>query len=229
MTASMRRPRRRAPLSVRSLLLVAAAVALLVAVSGQEAASTTARTWLGGEMNGVPLPVPHGSPVRLIAPGWYGVVNVKWLKRIEVRDTRFMGRFMARDYVTIREEPSGAGYVETSVGRARLKSAPAKVTRKGGDYRIYGAAWGRPIAKVEVRIDDGPWREATIDQTNNAPYAWKIWTLDWPNPSPGEHRITSRATDTQGNVQPAMTDPVMANKRTYWETFGQASRTVRVA
>jgi peptidoglycan/xylan/chitin deacetylase (PgdA/CDA1 family) len=140
-----------------------------------------------------------------------------------------MGRFMARDYVTIREEPSGAGYVETSVGRARLKSAPGQVTRKGGDYRIYGAAWGRPIAKVEVRIDDGPWREATIDRTNDAPYAWKIWTLDWPNPSPGEHRITSCATDAQGNVQPAMTDPVMANKKTYWETFGQVSRTVRIA
>ena len=175
------------------------------------------------------LPQPHGFPLRLIAPGWYGIANVKWLQRIEIRDTRFMGRFMARDYVTIREEPSGAGYVETSVGRARLKSAPGKVTRKGGDYRIYGAAWGRPIAKVEVRIDDGPWREATIDQTNNAPYAWKIWTLDWPNPSPGEHRITSRATDAQGNVQPAMTDPVMANKKTYWETFGQVSRTVRIA
>jgi DMSO/TMAO reductase YedYZ molybdopterin-dependent catalytic subunit len=55
------------------------------------------------EMNGVPLPAPHGFSVRLITPRWYGVSNVKWLKRIEVRDTRFMGRFMARDYVTIRE------------------------------------------------------------------------------------------------------------------------------
>ena len=55
-------------------------------------------------MNGAALPQPHGAPVRLIAPGWYGIANVKWLNRIEVRDTRFMGRFMARDYVTIREE-----------------------------------------------------------------------------------------------------------------------------
>ena len=50
------------------------------------------------QMNGAPLPQPHGAPVRLIAPGWYGVANVKWINRIEVRDTRFMGRFMARDY-----------------------------------------------------------------------------------------------------------------------------------
>ena len=56
------------------------------------------------EMNGAPLPKGNGFPVRLIVPGWYGIANVKWLKRIEVRDTRYMGRFMARDYVTIREE-----------------------------------------------------------------------------------------------------------------------------
>ncbi|MGH7388152.1 MAG: sulfite oxidase [Candidatus Rokuibacteriota bacterium] len=181
------------------------------------------------EMNGVSLPPPHGFPVRLIAPGWYGVANVKWLKRIEVRPTRYMGRFMARDYVTIREERRNgeSAWVETSVGRARLKSAPARVTRKGGDHRISGAAWAGPVARVEVRIDDGAWRAATIDRTNDAPYAWKIWTLDWANPSPGEHAITSRATDAQGNVQPAMTDPVIANKKTYWESFGQVTRKVR--
>ena len=54
------------------------------------------------EMNGEPLPHPNGAPLRLIAPGWYGIACVKWLKRIEVRDTRFMGRFMGRDYVTMR-------------------------------------------------------------------------------------------------------------------------------
>ena len=56
------------------------------------------------EMNEAQLPQAHGFPLRLIAPGWYGIANVKWLKRIEVRSSRFMNRFMARDYVTIREE-----------------------------------------------------------------------------------------------------------------------------
>src|SRR6516162_4146153 len=56
------------------------------------------------EMNGVPLPPAHGFPLRLIAPGWYGIANVKWLRRIEVRATRLENRFMGRDYVTIREE-----------------------------------------------------------------------------------------------------------------------------
>ena len=59
------------------------------------------------EVNGEPLPTDHGFPLRLVAPGWYGVANVKWLKRIEVRNTRFMGRFMAQDYVTLRGEEKG--------------------------------------------------------------------------------------------------------------------------
>ena len=62
------------------------------------------RNLLCYEMNGEPLPQKNGFPVRLIAPGWYGVANVKWLTRIEVRDQRHAGNFMARDYVTIREE-----------------------------------------------------------------------------------------------------------------------------
>jgi DMSO/TMAO reductase YedYZ molybdopterin-dependent catalytic subunit len=183
------------------------------------------------EMNGAPLPTPHGFPARLIAPGWYGVANVKWLKRIEVRNTRFMGRFMARDYVTIREEERDGQTVavETSVGRARLKSAPAKVTRKDGSYRIYGAAWGGAVDKVEVAIDGGTWRPATIDPTYSAPYAWKLWTIDWPSPTAGEHTITSRAIDQQGAVQAAPTDPVIARKRTYWESSGWVTRKVRVS
>ncbi len=149
------------------------------------------------EMNGAPLPHANGFPLRLIAPGWYGIANVKWLKRIEVRDTRFMGRFMARDYVTIREEEQDgtAVWTETSVGRSLLKSAPAKVTQNEGRYRIIGAAWGAPVDQVEVQIDGGPWRPADIDGSEEAEFAWKIWSLDWEDAAPGEHSITSRAID----------------------------------
>ena len=182
------------------------------------------------EMNGVPLPQSHGFPLRLIAPGWYGIANVKWLKRIEVRDTRFMGRFMGRDYVTIREEQRGGEtvWVETSVGRALLKSVPAKVTRKDREYRIVGAAWGAPIARVEVQIDGGSWVPAMIDRSERAEFAWKIWSLDWKSPSAGEHAVASRAIDTQGNIQPTPDDPRIAKKRTYWESNGQVTRRVRI-
>jgi DMSO/TMAO reductase YedYZ molybdopterin-dependent catalytic subunit len=182
------------------------------------------------EMNGEPLPAARGAPVRLIAPGWFGIANVKWLRRIEVLETRFMGRFMARDYVTVREESrDGETVVEqTSVGRGLLKSAPARVTRTGSGYRIDGMAWGpTPITAVEVKIDGGAWTEATLAEADNSPFAWRFWHLDWAA-TPGEHSITSRAIDAAGNVQPAMDDPRIANKKTYWESNGQITRQIRI-
>jgi DMSO/TMAO reductase YedYZ molybdopterin-dependent catalytic subunit len=184
------------------------------------------------EMNGQPLDAGHGAPLRLLTPGWYGVANVKWLDRIEVIDTRFAGHFMARDYVTIREEQRDGQplWTETVVGKVLLKSAPARVTRKDGKYRIAGAAWGGPIASVEVKVDGGPWMPAAITEGGgSSEYSWKFWRLDWGSPPAGEHTVTSRATDTAGNIQPAMTDPVIATKRTYWESNGQITRRVQIA
>ena len=190
----------------------------------------SANNMLAYEMNGEPLPNENGFPVRLLAPGWYGIANVKWLKRIEVRDRRFESLLMGRDYVTIREEEhNGETYwAETSVGRMNLKSAPARVTKSKDAYRVIGAAWGAPIDRVEVQIDDGPWQPATIDRTEEAPYAWKIWHYDWANPTPGEHSVTSRAIDSAGNVQPAMDEPMITNKHTYWESNGQITRRVMI-
>ena len=189
-------------------------------------------TLLCYEMNGEPLPHANGAPLRLIAPGWYGIACVKWLKRIEVRDTRYMGRFMGRDYVTMREEkrPDGESvWMETSVGRTQLKSLAAKVTRIGDKYRIYGAAWGAPIQTVEVRIDGGAWQEATIDPEEDAEFAWKIWHLNWDNPPKGERTVVSRAIDTKGNIQPAADSDYMTGKHTYWESNGQIVRKIYIA
>lgn len=117
------------------------------------------------EMNGMPLPPEHGFPLRLIAPGWYGVANVKWLTRIELIDHRYAGRLMARDYVSIREQERNGQtiWTFTTVGHVRLKSAPGRVVRRGGRYVIRGAAWGAPIAAVQVQIDDGAWTSAKLD------------------------------------------------------------------
>lgn len=185
---------------------------------------------LAYEMNGEDLPNLNGYPLRLIAPGWYGVANVKWLTRIEVRDTRYQGFFMARDYVTIREETIDGQSVWTmsSVGRARLKSAPAKVMRSGDAYQVIGAAWGAPVASVDVRIDDGEWQPATLTEGEGNDFAWVFWTFDWDAPEPGEHTVTSRATDANGNVQPAPDDPLLAGKATFWESNGHVTRTVAI-
>jgi len=190
------------------------------------------------EMNGVPLPREHGFPLRLIAPGWYGVANVKWLTRIEVMDQRYAGRFMARDYVTIREQTRDGQTVWTfnTVKHARLKSAPAKVTRRRGRYSIMGAAWGAPISEVEVQVDKGPWRTAELDDRGSwkggsrdrSGFAWRFWTIDWPKPAKGEHAIRSRAYDDQGNRQPAPDDAYLASKVTFWENNGQIARRVAI-
>jgi hypothetical protein len=118
--------------------------------------------------------------------------------------------------------------METSVGRALLKSVPARVTRHNGQYRIMGAAWGAPIAQVEVQIDDGPWLPAQLGEGQDDEFAWTFWHLDWEQPAPGEHAITSRAVDAEGNIQPAADDPWIARKHTYWESNEQVTRWVNI-
>jgi DMSO/TMAO reductase YedYZ molybdopterin-dependent catalytic subunit len=182
------------------------------------------------EMNGESLPARNGAPLRLIAPGWYGIANVKWLERIEIWDTRLANRFMARDYVTVRQVGSEAEpvWTESLVGRSLLKSAPARVVRNGDEYRIEGAAWGAPIRSVAVQIDDGPWQRAELAPGQQSEYTWSFWTFDWTNPTAGEHTITTRAVDSDGQVQPAQDDPRIANKITYWESNGQITRRVNI-
>ena len=186
---------------------------------------------LAYEMNGEDLPTRHGHPLRIIAPGWYGVANVKWLQRIEARPRPYEGRFMSQDYVTLRAEDRNGStlWTRNSVGPNRLKSVPGRVTLVDGVHRITGAAWGAPIERVEVRIDEGDWQEATLDRSEQAEHAWTIWSFDWNDATPGEHSVTARATDANGNVQPAPGDPLIANKHTYWESNGQLTRRVAIA
>jgi hypothetical protein len=142
-----------------------------------------------------------------------------------------MNRFMARDYVTLRNEGTEENPIltESSVGRSLLKSAPGRVIQSGNNYRIDGAAWGGPIAAVEVSIDGGDWVPARLDLSQKSDYAWIFWSLDWPDAGTGEHSIRSRAVDAAGNIQPAADDPRIANKMTYWESNGQITRQVSLA
>ncbi len=189
---------------------------------------------LAYELNGEPLPAEHGAPLRLVVPGWYGVAQVKWLDRIEVLDHRFMGWFMAKDYVTLRGVPSDRenGRVEhraSSVGRQRLKSIVTRVTRaqegRKDRYRIHGFVWndGSPLEGVEVRVDDGPFRRAKLEP-RTSPHGWTSFQLDWEGASPGPHRLVSRARDTKG-LQPTE-EEASRYKATPWENDGQVVRKI---
>lgn len=187
-------------------------------------------------MNDEPLNDVHGAPVRLIVPGWFGVAWVKWLTRIELLDRRFMGKWMASSYVTLRgdELPDHSTlWKQTSVCNLAIKSITARTVRRpDGVHRISGAAWsdGTPLSKVELRIDDGPWQAVTLEKKpRGAKYTWSLWHFDWRDATPGEHTIVSRATDADGRTQPSAEDPVIKNKRTYYEANQQWVRKIRIA
>lgn len=183
---------------------------------------------LAYEMNGEPLLATHGFPVRLIVPGWYGIAQVKWLERIELGVDRLMTRFMAKDYVTLmgREENGRTEWLETSVTHQRVKSVIARVTRAEDQFTIFGAAWsdGTPLDRVEVRVDDGAWRAATMDRPDD-PHTWTFFTFETEGLTPGEHTLVSRATDVNGRTQPVD----LSMKRTRWENNELFERTIQVS
>jgi DMSO/TMAO reductase YedYZ molybdopterin-dependent catalytic subunit len=166
---------------------------------------------LATHMNGEPLPAEHGSPLRLILPGWYGMAQIKWLSRIEFIDRRYEGAHMSRNYHTLhvlRNDRENPLLLETSIAKTRLKSVVARVSRRRRnqtwEYQVTGAAWGGtlPIDRVEVQIDGGDWHPAQIEERRGK-YAWLLWAYNWANISPGRHTLSSRATDIHGAVQPS--------------------------
>jgi DMSO/TMAO reductase YedYZ molybdopterin-dependent catalytic subunit len=185
------------------------------------------------EMNGEPLGKEHGFPLRLVVPGWFGIAWVKWLNRIEVWDRRYMSKYMAQEYVTLRGEERSDKTVWrlTSVAQMDVKSVIARAVKlNDGTVRLAGAAWGdgTPLRSVEVKIDDGPWQPARIDRTPKDKYTWRFFSFDWKNPTPGEHTVVSRATDEEGRVQPSAEEPAIKMKKTYWEANQQWPRRIRI-
>jgi len=185
------------------------------------------------ELNGEPLAKEHGFPLRLVVPGWFGISWVKWLHRIELLDRRYMSKYMAQEYVTLRgeERPDQTIWRLTSVGPMDVKSIIARAVKlPDKTIRLTGAAWGdgTPLRKVDVKIDNGPWMPATIDRSPREKYTWRFFSFDWKNPEPGEHQVVSRATDEEGRVQPAADDPAIKLKKTYWEANQQWPRKILV-
>ena len=108
-----------------------------------------------------------------------------------------------------------------------LKSSIVRVTEMSGRYSIQGFVLndGTPLRSVEIKIDDGPWQTAEMNP-NNTQYSWKLFSLDWTNPTPGDHTLVSRVTDINGNVQ--ATPAELPEKVSYWEDFGQFTRTITI-
>ena len=190
---------------------------------------------LAYSLNGEPLTTHQGSPLRLLVPGWYGAPNVKWLSEIHVQEDQYLGKFQTHWYRTLKGEMVNGEmkWKETAITKMRLKSFIARVTRvttDGSRHNVFGVVLndGTPLRSVEVRIDDGPWRPATLDAaTTSERYGWKFFNYTWENATPGEHTVTSRATDVNGNVQPTAEE--LEVKQTFLEHNPQHPRTLTIA
>jgi DMSO/TMAO reductase YedYZ molybdopterin-dependent catalytic subunit len=183
-------------------------------------------------MNGEPLTRHQGFPLRLLVPGWYGVSNVKWLAEIHVQEDRYLGKFQARWYRTLKGETVNGEvkWKETAISTLHLKSFIARVSRDGNRHKVFGIVLndGTPIKSVEVRVDDGPWQPATLDPATTAnKYSWKQFNYTWNGATPGEHTVVSRVTDVTGKVQP--TTEELEVKKTFLEDNSQHPRKVMIS
>jgi DMSO/TMAO reductase YedYZ molybdopterin-dependent catalytic subunit len=164
---------------------------------------------LAYEMNGAPLPPQHGFPLRLVVPGWYGMQNVKWLTRITVLDEPYTGFQNAVAYRMYGEDGEPGEPVTRMVPRSLTvpPGVPDFMTRvrhlEPGRVTLTGRAWSGQgsIERVEVSTDGGAtFGEAALGPALG-PNAWRGWTFDW-EAAPGEHVVSSRASDSAGNTQP---------------------------
>lgn len=173
-----------------------------------------ARTILALDMNGEPIPAVHGGPLRLVTPGYYGTMQIKWLGRLRLETRETFNHHQRRRYRTPREpiEP-GSDFTydfdnSDANWRMRIKStifAPLDgQSVEAGDVELRGVAWNDgevKIEAVEVSADEGrAWRQAKLDRPQS-PYAWHRWSATLPLKR-GRRLLMARAIDALGRTQP---------------------------
>ncbi|RYF04030.1 MAG: sulfite oxidase [Oxalobacteraceae bacterium] len=163
---------------------------------------------LAWEMNGAPIPLAHGGPLRLIVPGYTGVNNIKYVKRLAFTAKESEARIMSHGYRI--SPPGGKGEPnQPSVQEMSVKSWINAPTPEGGEVKagpvqIVGVAFGglHAVNRVDVSVDGGKtWKQARFVGPDFGRYAWRQFALAATLPA-GTHTLMSRATDSAGNVQP---------------------------
>jgi DMSO/TMAO reductase YedYZ molybdopterin-dependent catalytic subunit len=150
-------------------------------------------------MNDRSLPRAHGYPARIIAPGIYGMKNVKWLERIEVVDYDYQGYWQRSDGWDNIAEIKTASRIDV----------PGEMSVVHAETVVAGVAWAgdRGIRRVEVSLDGGrTWTRAVL-RRELAPAAWRQWRLPWRPGGPGRVVLRVRAVDGRGDLQLAQEQP----------------------
>ncbi len=172
-------------------------------------------TLLAYEMNGEMLPVKHGFPLRVIAPGWASDSWVKWLTSIRVLDKEFDGFWMKSAYRHPGKPVAPGTAVPPEqmqpVTSLRVKSVIAtpldgSQVVTGKLLTIRGVAWSGdagPVAAVDVSVDNGRnWKPASLDSGQRTQFGWRQWEINWTPSQEAYYTILARARDEAGNTQP---------------------------
>lgn len=170
--------------------------------------STLPDVLLAWELNGAPIPLAHGGPLRLIVPGYSGVNNVKYVKQLAFTATESDARIMSHGYRVTppggKAEPNQPSVLEMSVKSWINSPNGDGAALTAGPVQIHGVAFGgtRAVKRVEVSTDGGrTWQDAQFVGPDLGRFAWRQFVLT-AKLGPGTHTLASRATDAAGNVQP---------------------------
>ncbi len=162
-------------------------------------------------MNGEPLPIEHGFPVRMVVPGLYGYVSAtKWITELELTSfADFSAYWVPRGW-----SAQAPIKTESRIDTPRDGSRPRR-----GQVIVAGVAWAqhRGIGKVEVRVDDGAWQPATLGAVPSVD-TWRQWEWAW-SATPGDHKLSVRATDNAGATQTQQEAPPEPDGATGWHTI----------
>ncbi len=171
-------------------------------------------------MNGEPLPVQHGFPLRVVVPSWYAVASVKWLAEIELLGEPFAGHFQTEKYVIERDVDGQIVRDPVTLQRVRaLITTPQPEERvTAGLLTVRGVAWSgaAPIGRVELQVGDGAWQEAQLVGERRR-HCWQWWELRTRVEARGRITLRARATDLAGRTQP---------ERAEWNRLGYGNNQV---
>ncbi|HKE71694.1 MAG TPA: molybdopterin-dependent oxidoreductase [Nocardioidaceae bacterium] len=162
-------------------------------------------------MNGQPLPIEHGFPVRMVVPGLYGFVSAtKWVVDWEV--TRF-------DQFTAYWTERGWSQEAPVKTQSRIDTPRGGANLNAGTVTIGGVAWAqhRGIAAVHVRVDEGEWMPARLAADPSID-TWVQWVVEW-QAEPGDYQLMVRATDDTGETQTGQVQGVVPDGATGWHTI----------
>jgi DMSO/TMAO reductase YedYZ molybdopterin-dependent catalytic subunit len=172
-------------------------------------------------MNGEPLPVHHGYPLRLVVPNWYSVASVKWLTEIELISQPFMAYYQTEKYWYEWQRDGGLVREPVKLQRVRaLITEPASNQEvRRGELTIRGVAWSgaAPIARVEVSVGESDWQEARLEGESQRG-SWRRWQLITRLDQPGASDMRARATDQAGHIQP---------ERAEWNSHGYGNNSIQ--